>query len=43
MITHILEKLRNECDYDCMYCNRTLQEYCCEKSEEEEIKRNKIK
>ena len=33
MITHILEKLRNECDYDCMYCNKTLQQYCCEKSE----------
>ena len=28
-----LEKLRNECDYDCMYCNKTLQQYCCEKSE----------
>lgn len=41
MITHILEKLRNECDYDCMYCNKTLQQYCCEKSEEEERKRNK--
>ena len=39
MMTHTLEQLRNECDYDCMYWNRTLQEYYYEKSEEEERKR----
>ena len=42
--TPIIDILIDECDYDCMYCNRcmycngTLQEYCCEKSEEEERK-----
>ena len=40
--TPIFDILIDECDYNCMYCmccNRTLQEHCCEKSEEEERKR----
>ena len=36
--TPIIDILIDECDYDCMYCNGTSQEYCCEKSEEEERK-----
>ena len=33
MISHKLEELQQNCDYDCMYCNQLLMEYCSEKSD----------
>ena len=41
MITYRLEKAWKECDYDCLHCDMLLQQYCCERSEEEERKRSK--